>query len=91
MTMRVVWAFIYGLGTAATALGTMKGPFELQQWAGLLGIFLLTVYAKYTSSGESGVTAAPPFLSPDRRVWTEEERREAAGLPSKRPEPPPGS
>jgi len=85
MSERTKLALLYGVGTAAVALGTMKGPFDLPQWAGLVGLCLLSTYGKYTSSTSAGVSLTAPFLDPDRKVWTETQRRDQQGLPPKAP------
>lgn len=76
---RVLGAFLYALvaGLGAIVAGG-RMPDTGVEWCGIALAALTAGWGKYTTS----TTLVWP---PDRVVWTEDERREAAGLPTKRP------
>jgi hypothetical protein len=77
MKERLFNALVFGLATTAVQLGAIDWPATAQAWVGVAGIFLIAFYGKYSTS-----TA---LLTPDRKPWTEDEKRAVLGLPPKQP------
>ncbi len=73
VTNALIYALITGLG-AIVAAG--KIPNTYVEWCGLALAVTTAGWGKYTQD-ES-------LLSPNRQAWTDDQRRIAAGLPSKR-------
>ena len=87
--MRVVNALIYAVITGlGVIVASGKAPSDYVEWCGLALAVISSGYGKYTNNDN--------LLSPNRRIWTEEERQEKQGetedqrrlklgLPPKRP------
>ena len=70
----LIYAVITGLGVI---VASGKAPSDYVEWCGLALAVISSGYGKFTNN-ES-------LLAPNRKPWTEDQRREAAGLPPKRP------
>lgn len=75
---RVINAIIYALvaGLGVIVAGGLPG--DAQSWAGLALAVLTSGWGKYTTNTEL-------VWPPDRKQWSEDERRDMLGLPAKRP------
>ena len=75
--MRIANAIVYALVTALGAIvAAGKVPSSYVEWSGLALAVITAGWGKYTQD--------PGLLKPNRSAWTDDERRIAAGLPSKR-------
>lgn len=70
----VFWGLVGGLTAIQTAGGLPK---DYAGWAGLVLAVLWSGYGKGSTNTK--------LIMPNRDVWSEDQRREAANLPPKRP------